>query len=237
MPKYRRDDEKGINPVYQDLSTVQRALELNQKIIWLLRSDGVLAIGIKNSYSICFGEQELAISVPENLREFIDWDDRYGHPSLALPQENYDGSALYGGYLCQRNDYLQVFTSSGRYFRDDLSDKQKSVLEAYISLRFQQAYGEQDVVFFEGPYKDYYELSYFFSDRPLPRYLKNRRYTVESIENILDRLERSEKPQVPDLTRLLSNDKLFSRFVEQQRDPEDDVSSWAWHVLDPKNCW
>lgn len=184
-PKYRRDSEIGINPAYQPLEVIKAPLDLNQKFIWILRSDGKFITGVKNAYWISFGENELAHAIPQNLHQYINWDDRSGHPSLAMEEYGYDGSALYGGYVCQRENHLQVFTSSGRYYRDDLSLEQKMILESYVAYHFQQQFGEQDIIFYEGPYKDYYELSLFFADKPFPPNVLERVYNTTMIQTMM----------------------------------------------------
>lgn len=193
-PKYIRDNENEINPCFQMLEDRNKTLTLNQKIIWLFRNDGALVTGVKNAYWISFGENELAEAVNAGSHKHINWDDRFGHTSLVPAGVSPDRSAYYGGYICQRSNHLQVFTSSGRYYRDDLSDAAKKTLEAYLTLRFQSVFGEQNVIFCEAPYRDYYELSIFYADLSLPEStVKMRVYTKESAKKIFAELDQDAR--------------------------------------------
>ncbi|GEM_PF-2827993 len=225
-PKYRRDGETGMNPVYQAIDTMAYPLKLDQKMIWLLRSDGTIAVGSKNAYWISFGEDSLANLVPENLHRHINWDDRAGHPSLAIPEMDYDGSALYGGYICQKENHLQVFTSSGRYYRDDLTIENKKLLEAYVAFQLQQSYGEQDIIIYEGPYKDFYELSLFFANQPFPPTITERLYTTATIKETLASIPKNYA---------LYNDNAFYNYLEALREGEDKNIERYWSSNNLKN--
>lgn len=188
-PAYVRPNETGINPAYQDTASVKSGLYLNQKKIWLLRGDGIVAIGNKNAYWTNFSENGLSEAISPELHRYVNWEDRFGHPSLACPHPGYTGSAFYGGLLAQRTDCLDVYTSSGRYYRNDLSENHKAILEAFLANEFQQTFGEQRIVFMDAPsYLDYFECSFFYFDKPLPAYCARRMYDFSKIENILSGL-------------------------------------------------
>lgn len=184
---YDRVDDVGINPAYQALSQVSCLLALNEKKIWLLRSDFILAVGNKNAYWVNFKENALSQCIEPELHSYINWDNRYGHSSLAIPDETYDGSAYYGGYLAQRQEHLEVYLFSGRYQRNDLSDSAKTLLETYIAHQFQMAYGDQPVEFIDAvlpqhgePYLSCFDLSFFHHNNPLPDYCSRRVYAKTS---------------------------------------------------------
>lgn len=187
---YVRSNEQTINPTYQSADQITQQLKIHQKKIWLLRSDFILAVGNKNSNWINFKDTELSDAIEKESHPYVNWEDRYGHPSLATPHLGYDGSAYYGGYLAQRNGYIEIYTFSGRYHRHDLEDKLKAVMEAYIAYQFQHAYGEQPIVFIDavafGPgVLDNFELSFFIKNHPLPDYCIRRIYDSEKIDTIL----------------------------------------------------
>ena len=183
-PLYSRKNESSINPSYQNAEAISCPLASNQKKIWLLRSDFILAVGNKNANWISFKDTSLADAIETELHAYLNWDDRYGHPSLASMHRGYDGSAYYGGYLAQRNGYLEIYTFSGRYHRSDLDDLNKERLEAYIAYYFQKAYGNQPVVFID-PVRlgsgVIFDLSIFLDDKPLPEYCMRRSYDHEKI--------------------------------------------------------
>ena len=191
-PAYIRENELSINPAYQPIDEIYCPLKINQKKIWLLRSDFILVLGNKNSNWTCFKETGLYEAIEPELHSYINWDDRYGHPSLALPHNGYDGSVFYGGYIAQRTNFLEIFMFSGRYHRHDLDDHKKKILESYIAYHFQNAFGNQPVIFIEaitfgnGPAAlDNFELSIFYSDNPLPAYCTRRRYDRNEIMTTL----------------------------------------------------
>lgn len=184
-PAYVRLNEMGINPAYQDGSIVRTILHANQKKIWLFRSDFILAIGNKNAYWISFAEAGLPEVLSPRLHRNVNWEDRYGHPSLAPEYPGFNGSAFYGGLLAQRNGYLEIYISSGRYYRNDLAFSDKELMEAYLAAEFQKMYGEQTVVFIDAPNnRDYFECAIFYHDDPLPDYCPRREYDASKIANI-----------------------------------------------------
>lgn len=185
LPAYIRQNESAMNPAYQDITATRDKLFLNEKKIWLFRSDMIVAVGNKNAYWINFAENGLADAIDTKLHRYINWEDRYGHPSLAFEYPGYRSGAFYAGLLAQRNGHLEIFTSSGRYFRTDLDEKSKKMIEAYLAYVFQQTYGKQPVIFVDSPCSDdYFECSLFYNDQALPEYCSKRKYDAEDIERI-----------------------------------------------------
>jgi hypothetical protein len=205
-PKYSYPGEGCINPGYQDITSIQYLLLPQEKRIWALRSDFILATGVKNAYEKEYGYTGFKDSFSKSLYSFINWNDRYGHPSLTLPEGNYDGSAFYAGYICQRDGYLQVYLVSGRFERTDLNEQQTRILEAYIAAQFQTVYGEQDIVF---DYGDSEVPSYhttFFSGSAFDKANPQRRYNSSLIRNILQNI-----PGAPNEDKnILEDNKRFS---------------------------
>lgn len=187
-PKYSYPGEGCINPGYQDISSIQYPLLPQEKRIWALRSDFILATGVKNAYEQEYGYTGFKDSFSESLCSFINWNDRYGHPSLTLPEDNYDGSAFYAGYICQRDGYLQVYLVSGRFERTDLNEDQTRILEAYIAAQFQTAYGKQDIVFDYGDSELPNYHATFFSGGTFDKTNPQRRYNQSLIRDILQNI-------------------------------------------------
>jgi hypothetical protein len=183
------DGENAINPAFENIAQVKKTLRLNEKRIWLLRSDFILALGVKNAYQDMWGYQGLLDTFDECNYPHIEWQDRAGHPSLAFPDDTYDGSVYYAGHFAQRDGYLEVLNYSGRFDRHDLTEEQLKKLEAYVSLQFQKAFGEQKIVFITNARNtnaDYYELSLFYTDSTLQKLaIPKREYTLETIASIL----------------------------------------------------
>ena len=175
---YGYADEGGINAVYEAIpSTDHGRLRLYEKRIWALRSDFILATGIKNAYKEEHGYNGLAESLDKLVHKHVDWKNRYGHPSLTLPEGKYDGSAYYAGYLCQHSDYLQVYLCSGRFDRTDLNEEATAKLETYIAEIFWAQYGEQDIQFDQGDSNNPAYHALFFKNAPLPQDIAKRRYS------------------------------------------------------------
>ena len=194
FPAYTRSNETGINPAYQDASSGVSSLALNQKKIWLFRTDFIVALGNKNAYWDKFSETGLLQAIEEKLHQYINWEDRYGHPSLACEYPGYDRSAYYGGLLAQRNEYLEVYTSSGRYYRNDLSVPHKKILEAYLAYELQKKYGEQKIVFVDAPNNlDYFEIAFFYHDKSMPPNCPRREYDCERIYAIFQEIVRKRR--------------------------------------------
>lgn len=191
LPAYVRSNELAINPVYQDASTTSAILCLDEKKIWALRSDFILALGNKNAYWTSFAETGLGEAISPRLHRFVNWEDRYGHPSLACPHPGYNGSVFYAGLLAQRAYYLEIYISSGRYYRNDLAETDKAILEAYIAYQFRKTYGDQLIVFCDAPSNvDYFECTLFYKNLPLPSYCTRRTYDLKKITEIFEGVQR-----------------------------------------------
>lgn len=199
IPKYSYPGEKSINPAFQNIEQVSSPLLPLEKRIWALRSDLQLVTGVKNAYEEEYGYQGLADTFSPSNLIFLNRKDRYGHPSLTIPEGDYDGSAFYAGYLCQRQGYLQVYLASGRFDRNDLDQQQVAVLEAYIAAHFQAAYGQQEIVFdYADPDNSYYHRT-FFSHGSFKEDNPHRRYDAAKIREILSSIS-SEKCLEEDIT-------------------------------------
>jgi hypothetical protein len=151
MPLYSYPGEQSINPAYQDISDVRCPLKKSEKRIWVLRSDFILATGVKNSNSE-YGYKPFTVfdeAVQQDPGKYLSLSDRFGHPSIAYREGEYDGSVYYAGWVVQRADHLVVYLCSGRFERDDLSNQQIKTLEMYIAKEFLSAYGEQDIRFYD----------------------------------------------------------------------------------------
>lgn len=85
--------EGGINPAYQNLAQVRRSLSQSEIRIWALRSDLILATGIKNAYAEDWWYEGLKTAIAKKNHRFINWADRAGHPSLTVKHK---------GYVCKR---------------------------------------------------------------------------------------------------------------------------------------
>lgn len=173
--KYEYQGEENINPAYQSITDVNKRLNRHEKRIWALREDFILATGVKNAYQERYGYTGFKDAFPDeiDLNQYIDLKDRFGHPSLTFNHFDEKIKVYYAGYLSQGENCLSVCLASGRYYRNDLTDEQIKVLETYLSILFQQAYGSQKVIFYYGikdftDYKtldEYYEhLGVFFCD-------------------------------------------------------------------------
>ncbi|OCH96818.1 hypothetical protein A8135_04030 [Legionella jamestowniensis] len=184
-PKYQYNNEGNINPAFQNIEQVRFPLRLLEKRIWVLRSDFTMALGVKNAYQKEYGYQGLKENFSECSFPFINWEDRYGHPSLTLTENNYDGSVYYAGYLCQRKGFLQVYLVSGRFERFDLNPKQTQILEAYIASLLQSAFGLQDIVFDVGNSDDPAYHQIFFGHGLFEKTNPQRKYSSSDVDNIL----------------------------------------------------
>ncbi len=142
---YKHANEKGKNPAYHELDIGEPQLPTNEKRIFVLTTELKLIIGIKNAYSDK-GNTPLSKLVGSKN---INPQDRYGHPSLALPNEYYDGGVYYAGWLYQHTNHLQVYLWSGRYNNAKLTNQQKQRLELYITQRLVKAYGQQEIHFID----------------------------------------------------------------------------------------
>ncbi len=184
--------ENSINPAYENLDQINYQLHVNEKRIWLLRNDFIVALGIKNAYQEMWGYYGIHDAFDEHNHPYIDWDDRAGHPSLVTDE------AYCGGHIVRKNKHLEVICISGRYERSDLSEEDIIIMEALLALQFQKTFGEQPVVFIPHPKRntydsDYFELSAVYGDEQLAgnRYVKQREYTAENIRLILNDIDKN----------------------------------------------
>lgn len=153
-PLYERNDSGIYNPYFHvlDKKTTCRKLDEDEKYIWALTSDLRLTVGVKN---ILFDKdsfiEELSYYSPIEHYDYINWDCRYGHASLAVPFDGYDGSVFYAGWLIQQKNFLFLDLTTGRFWRRDLNIIQKLYLELYLARKFIAAYGQQTIVFADNP--------------------------------------------------------------------------------------
>lgn len=180
---YGYTGEGGINPAYCDIDACS-PLCPDEKRIWALRGDGILATGIKN---VCVGEGNTSIfhKIDETAHPYLDQKNRYGHPSLAVPETTYDGSVYMAGWLCERSDHLQIFLQSGRFHNEKLSPNQRNFLESHIAYKFIQAYRSKRVIFYD---RIGDEMLTRFLAGPFPIDRPSRTYTLHSLA-ITDRYE------------------------------------------------
>lgn len=179
---YRHDGEQSINPAYTDIAS-SLPLCMHEKRIFVFRSDLILATGIKN---VCVWEGNtdlFAISDPAT-HGYIDKKDRYGHPSLAMPDPDsgYDGSVYYAGWVCQRENHLKIFLQSGRYHQHEMNELQKSDVELYIVHQFMKSYGRQDILIYDCEEDE--KLTLFLTDK-FPAEKAYRVYTPEILDAVL----------------------------------------------------
>lgn len=182
---YGYEGEQGINPIYCDIDACQ-PLYLDEKRIWALRGDGILATGIKN---VCVGEgnTDLWKKVDKSAHVYLEKTNRYGHPSLAVPDGEYDGSVHYAGWVCRRVNHLQVFLQSGRYRVETLfSEAERESIETYIAFKFMDIYQQEKVLFYDRIGE---ELLTDFLKGPFDQARPCRTYTWETIEKNLKRSE------------------------------------------------
>lgn len=188
---YGYHSEQSMNPAYEDISNNPTQLAIGDKRIWVLRSDFILATGIKNSYQQEYNYNGMRETFPASLYKYINWQDRYGHPSLTL-SENTSIGAYYAGYLSLGKNQINIFLASGRYHRQNLSMKSIFILESYIAKKLQQAYGNKKVIFYHGiksydtypSQKEYYDhlglffkSSHYLEQEPQRQYPKSSAYS------------------------------------------------------------
>ncbi|KTC81650.1 hypothetical protein [Legionella brunensis] len=187
-PKYKYDNEGCINPAFENIEQIKFPLKPLEKRIWVLRTDFILATGVKNAYQEEYGYFGLKDTFNETLHTFLNPRDRYGHPSLTIPEQEYDGSVFYAGYLCQRQGFLQAYLVSGRFDRKDLSDEQTQVLEAYIASLLQTAYGQQPIVFDYGDPDNTNYHKIFFGNGIFAKTNPQRIYTLSRVNEVMDNI-------------------------------------------------
>lgn len=188
-PAYFHEGERSINPAYQTIENCER-LPINEKRIWVLRGDFRLALGIKNIL-VEYGNTSLFKKIDSTRHQHIDLRDRYGHTSLAMPEQGYDGSAYLAGWLAQReNNTVEILLHSGRYQNTKLSLKQRMVLEKYIALELGKTWGQQSIVFID--YQENY-VKAFVGNKPLRGndsriYVPTFHNTAEMLSNPVEKI-------------------------------------------------
>lgn len=183
---YSRKGECSINPAYQNSASINQNLKVGEKKIWALREDFILAVGVKNAYQSEFSYHGFESTFDENinLSDSLNLSDRFGHPSLTLNEYDQQLKVYYAGYLSKNSNGLGIFLASGRYFRNDLTLEQISLLESYISLLFQKAYGSQEVTFYCGmrSYEEYASDADYYSHLGL-FFNESKDLTCKALEN------------------------------------------------------
>lgn len=186
--KYYHANEAGVNPVYENSEDCTE-LCVNEKKIWVLRTDLILALGIKNG-AVNHGNTNILDRVDSSMHAWITSSNRYGHPSLAVPDGTYDGSVYYAGWLRKHQNHIEIFLSSGRFQNIQLTVAQREIVETYIAYKLMLSYGEQHIVFFDWTAeKNDEEFSLFVQCKPFPHDKKRRIYTPQLIDIINKKLE------------------------------------------------
>jgi hypothetical protein len=187
-PKYLHSNEVGINPVYEDSDDCAELCP-HEKKIWVLRTDLILAIGIKNG-AVQHGNTNILDRVDPSMHEWITPGNRYGHPSLAVPEGTYDGTVYYAGWLRKNHNRIEIFLSSGRFQNAQLTIEQREIIEAYVAYKLMSAYGEQHVLFFDwSAEKNDIEFNQFVQSKPFPQDKKPRVYTPQFLQIMNMKLE------------------------------------------------
>lgn len=179
--QYKYECEKSINPAYCDIEHCE-PLCIHENRIWVLRRDLTLAVGIKNAYT-AEGGTSLKDKIDASMHQYVCADDRYGHPSLTLPEGNYDGTAYYAGWIHQHPNRLEVFIYSGRYHNRKLLESQKLFLESYLFFKFSGALGQQQITFIDWGYHED-ELEFFLKGITYPNKQPKRVYPSQLTANI-----------------------------------------------------
>lgn len=160
--------EGGINPGYTPLMGGRICpMPLNEGMIWCLRGDMILAIGVKNGELKDSGTNKgvnppFADHFDPKIKEgyvapgdskrssYFDAGNRYGHPTLAMSEPGFDGTAIYSGWIAQRDDRIDIYVFSGRYHNTKLTAQQVETVQKYVALKFMDAFGPQKIIFYEG---------------------------------------------------------------------------------------
>lgn len=169
--------EKGLNAGYYDIEHAP-LLTINENRIFALRGDMILATGIKQV------DDQLKTKALGDSYKYIDPLNRYGHPTLAMPEGDYDGRVYYAGWVSQNKQQLTVFLASGRFQNDRLSAFQRTCIEIHIAKQFMDNYGRQNVIFVDF-HKELDGFSIFLQNADFPRTFSQRTYTPAYIDSIL----------------------------------------------------
>lgn len=192
-PRYSYKGENAMNPAYEAVDEFS-TIKPNEKKIWALRGDLVLAVGVKNvDMNLHKGAPALMATVTDQAQQFLNFRDRFGHPSLAVKDENFDGSVYMAGWVCQRNDgAIEIALQSGRFQNKALTNDQRDDIELYIARRFMSAYGDTNVIFYDHTDK---MVSRYFNDLKQSASSEKRVYTPTMVKelNQKDLLEREKE--------------------------------------------
>lgn len=188
LPGYSYPGEDMLNPaiILIDKQGMNEEPEIeglflpDNKLIFALRADGILAIGAKPKYSMAEKIQELMPSY-----EHMPGDYYGGHPTLtkSFNDPNKSVSPVYAGWLTLRevdgNRFIEAPLESGRFNNQHLTPEQRKVVELKIASQLMSALGENlPVRFNNGDYRNTRE--YFHKDIPYPEELYNE-ITFEDI--------------------------------------------------------
>ncbi|MEO8400281.1 MAG: hypothetical protein ABI597_00610 [Gammaproteobacteria bacterium] len=237
-PHQYHQAEDCMNPAYLAIEDVVCPLRLNEKRIWALCTNMTLATGVKNA-EVKQGNTPMdkVVHVTKELNE----KNRYGHPSLAIPEKttDYDGSVYYAGWVTQRANNLVVYLHSGRYKNRVLTLFQKQCLEIYIGIEFLQAYGEQDIIFYDKIHKHRGLFDFFLSDKPFDTRHEEiaRTYSPSLFEKIialedlgllsvsaLETILGEEQPKKSSSTLEESEHKIVTKAVDKIAVEKDEIS-------------
>lgn len=225
------DGEDCMNPAYQDIEDVTCSLRENEKRIWVLRTDTdmVLATGVKNSE---FKQGNTPMNEVVCGAEKLNEKNIYGHPSLAVPDitTNYDGSVYYAGWITQRAKNLVVYVYTGRCQNKDLSMLQKQCLELYIGIQFLNAYGDQDIVFYDRIVERKGLFDFFLSNKPFDQeHEKTARYYSSSLLKKVASLDELDLLSKDTIKKLLGEERLEKSLSaldkSEQKTPQSDKTS------------
>jgi hypothetical protein len=189
-PNYSYVGEVGINPFYESLETgYGYKLCPGIKKIWALRGDSILATGIKNGrYNRNIAEYRGLPEVMDDCKEYSVGlnrevmannllTNRYGHPSLAVPEGSYTGGAYAGGWVYQNETGVYVMYHCGR-FNNRARDP---IIEKFLAFKFMTAYSEaKQIIFIDGANNMDDFFSYYAEK--LPANHPRRVYPVAAIE-------------------------------------------------------
>lgn len=178
-PAYHYKNETNINPAY---ATPDNACitETNEMRIWAFRSDRILALGIKNSGE---GYTKLQDKFDPNQIKQVNLLDRFGHPSLAVPEGKFDGSVYYAGWLALRENHIDLIIYTGRFENQTLTASQKILLEAYISQLLIDSLGKPFIRIYDS--NEDHDFAAFVANQYIA--CPNKRiYTQQKIDTILD---------------------------------------------------
>ncbi|MCL1078831.1 hypothetical protein D5R81_14170 [Parashewanella spongiae] len=138
-PRYTYNSESSINPAFQHIAEgVNIELGVNERRIYALTEGLCFNIGCKNS----LGSSLRSVVSPE-MQNQVNWNDRYGHPSIA------NGKKVYcAGYMYRRESYFEVIHASGRYHQSRTSQT-KTWIEHFITQKISSHFGLSEVKFYD----------------------------------------------------------------------------------------